>query len=158
ADHRPDRISVTAVDLLKADPFAFYAQSILKLSSIDPVDADHTARWKGEAVHQALQDWQEHDGCDPDKLRPRAERLLKDDAIHPLLRALWAPRLLEAIDLIAAPEAAQHAAGRQSARPGRRRAGRSPLKRRARPRSPACPCTAGSTASTGCPAGGWRSS
>ena len=31
AEQRPDRISVTAVDRLKADPFAFYAQAILKL-------------------------------------------------------------------------------------------------------------------------------
>jgi len=112
ADERPARISVTAVDRLKADPFAFYAQSILKLRSIDPVDADHTARWKGEAVHQALQDWQEHDGCDPDKLRPRAELLLRDDAIHPMLRALWAPRLLEAIDWIANLERNNRSEGR----------------------------------------------
>src|SRR5260221_13286871 len=87
AEQRPERISVTAVDRLKADPFAFYAQSILRLRPIDPVDADHTARWKGEAVHKALQDWQEHDQCDPDKLRPRAEQLLRDQAIHPMLRA-----------------------------------------------------------------------
>ena len=112
ANERPVRISVTAVDRLKADPFAFYAQSILKLRSIDPVDADHTARWKGEAVHQALQDWQQHDQCDPAKLRPRAEELLRDDAIHPMLRALWAPRLLEAIDWIANLERDNRANGR----------------------------------------------
>src|SRR6185295_15465304 len=39
-EQRPERISVTQVDRLKADPFAFYAQSILKLRRIDPVDAD----------------------------------------------------------------------------------------------------------------------
>jgi ATP-dependent helicase/nuclease subunit B len=113
AEQRPDRISVTAVDRLKADPFAFYAQSILKLRALDPVDADHTARWKGEAVHKVFQDWLQHDDCDPDKLRPRAERLLEDEAIHPMLRALWAPRLLEAIDWIAAMERENQAAGRR---------------------------------------------
>ena len=112
AEQRPERISVTAVDRLKADPFAFYAQAILKLRSLDPVDADHTARWKGEAVHLVLQDWLQHDECDPDKLRPRAERLLLDGAIHPLQRALWAPRLLEAIDWIAAMERGNQAEGR----------------------------------------------
>jgi ATP-dependent helicase/nuclease subunit B len=113
AEQRPDRISVTAVDRLKADPFAFYAQSVLRLRSLDPVDDDHTARWKGVAVHEVLQEWLQHDECDPDKLRPRAERLLKDEAIHPLLRALWAPRLLEAIDWIATTERENQAAERR---------------------------------------------
>jgi ATP-dependent helicase/nuclease subunit B len=113
AEQRPDRISVTAVDRLKSDPFAFYAQAILKLRAEDPVDDDHTARWKGIAVHQALQEWQQHDNCDPDKLRTRAELLLQDEAIHPMLRALWAPRLLEAIDWIADLERRNQAEGRR---------------------------------------------
>jgi ATP-dependent helicase/nuclease subunit B len=113
AEQRPDKISVTAVDRLKADPFAFYARAILKLQKRDPVDDDHTARWKGIAVHQVLQEWQQHDDCNPDKLRQRAERLLKDEAIHPMLRALWAPRLLEAIDWIAAMERDNQAEGRR---------------------------------------------
>ena len=112
-EQRPERISVTAVDRLKADPFAFYAQAILKLRVRDPVDADHTARWKGEAVHKVFEDWLLHDNCEPDKLRPRAERLLRDGAIHPMLRALWAPRLLEAIDWIAGMERENQAAGRR---------------------------------------------
>ena len=113
AEERPERISVTAVDRLKADPFAFYAQAILKLRSEDPVDADHTAKWKGTAVHKVLEDWLRQDKCDPDQLRPRAERLLKDEAIHPMLRALWAPRLLEAIDWIAATERQNQSEGRR---------------------------------------------
>jgi ATP-dependent helicase/nuclease subunit B len=113
AEQRPERISVTSVDRLKADPFAFYAQAILKLRTIDPIDADYSARWKGEEVHKTLQSWLQHDQCDPDKLRPRAERLLKDEAIHPMLRALWAPRLLEAIDWIAALERENQALGRR---------------------------------------------
>ena len=109
---RPIRITVTAVDRLKADPFAFYAQAILKLRALEPVDADHTAAWKGTAVHQVFQHWLELDNCDPQKLRPRAQLLLRDDAIHPMLRALWAPRLLEAIDWIAQMETDNQAAGR----------------------------------------------
>ena len=113
AKQRPDKISVTQVDRLNADPFAFYAQAILKLRSLDPVDADHTAAWKGTAVHEVLQHWLQHDECDPDKLRGRAEQLLKDEAIHAMLRALWAPRLLEAIDWIAAMERENQAEGRR---------------------------------------------
>jgi ATP-dependent helicase/nuclease subunit B len=113
AEQRPGRISVTAVDRLKADPFAFYANAILRLRVEDPVDADHTARWKGEAVHKVFEEWLLHDACDPDKLRTRAERLLADEAIHPMLRALWAPRLLEAMDWIAELERTNQAAGRK---------------------------------------------
>lgn len=111
-EQRPNRITITAVDRLKADPFAFYAQAILKIRSLDPVDADHTAAWKGTAVHQVFERWLELDNCAPDKLRPRAELLLRDEAIHPMLRALWAPRLLEAIDWIARMEMDNQQAGR----------------------------------------------
>jgi len=113
AEQRPDRISVTAVDRLKADPFAFYAQAILKLRSIDPVDAETNARWKGDEVHKVFEGWQQHDACEPDRLRPRAEALLQAERIHPMLRALWAPRLLEAIDWIAEMERENRAAGRR---------------------------------------------
>jgi ATP-dependent helicase/nuclease subunit B len=113
AEQRPDRISVTAVDRLNADPFAFYAQAILGLRALDPVDDDHTARWKGIAVHEVLQQWLQHDDCDPERLRSRAEELLRHEAVHPMVRALWAPRLLEAIDWIAGQERANQAEGRR---------------------------------------------
>ena len=115
-EQRPDRISVTSVDRLKADPFAFYAGAILHLKPEDPVDADHDARWKGEAVHEVFEEWLLHDECNPDKLRGRAERLLADEAIHPMLRALWAPRLLEAIDWIAELERTNQKEGRKPLR------------------------------------------
>ncbi len=54
---RPTKISVTSVDRLKADPFAFYAQAILGLRRLDPVDADHSAAWKGTAVHEVFEAW-----------------------------------------------------------------------------------------------------
>jgi ATP-dependent helicase/nuclease subunit B len=112
-EQRPKRISVTAVDRLKADPYAFYAQAVLKLYPTEPVDADHTARWKGTAVHSVFQRWLEDDDCDPESLRPRAEALLRDGAIHPMLRALWAPRLLEAIDWIVELERSNRGEGRR---------------------------------------------
>ena len=112
-EQRPDRISVTSVDRLKADPFAFYANSVLKLRQLDAVDADYTARWKGEEVHKVFEEWLLHDDCNPGQLRPRAERLLAGEAIHPMLRALWAPRLLEAIDWIAELERANQEQGRR---------------------------------------------
>ncbi|MEO5973543.1 MAG: PD-(D/E)XK nuclease family protein, partial [Sphingomicrobium sp.] len=111
-DLRPNRISVTAVDRLKADPFAFYAQAMLGLRTLDPIDADHSAAWKGSAVHEVLEQWLAEDQCDPAKLLPRARALLADGTIHPMLRALWQPRLIEAIGWVVGQEVANQAAGR----------------------------------------------
>jgi len=110
---RPRRISVTEVDRLKADPFAFYARKLLALPSLDPVDADPTAAWRGSAVHRTLEAWMKEDDCEPSRLRGRAEALLREASAHPLMRALWQPRLLEAIDWIAAEVARNAEAGRR---------------------------------------------
>jgi ATP-dependent helicase/nuclease subunit B len=110
---RPRSISVTEVDRLKADPFAFYARKMLRLASLDSIDADPSAAWRGSAVHKVLEAWMKEDRCDPAALRPRAEALLRDDSAHPLMRALWQPRLLEAIDWIAATMAANRDKGRR---------------------------------------------
>jgi ATP-dependent helicase/nuclease subunit B len=113
AEQRPKRISVTSVDRLKADPFAFYAQAILDLRAIDPVDADHSAAWKGTAVHEVLEAWLKEDDCDPDRLMDRARALLAGETIHPMLRALWSPRLVEAIRWVEEEERKNRAEGRR---------------------------------------------
>ena len=112
-EDRPRQIFVTDVDRLNADPFAFYAKTMLKLRSLDPVDADVTAAWKGSAVHDVLQQWLQQDDCDPARLLDRTRALLEQDEIHPMLRALWGPRLNEAIEWIANQEAANQADGRR---------------------------------------------
>jgi ATP-dependent helicase/nuclease subunit B len=60
-----------------------------------------------------LEQWLKEDDCDPEKLRPRAEALLAGAAAHPLMRAFWQPRLIEAIDFIAAEVVNNRAAGRR---------------------------------------------
>lgn len=110
---RPKAISVTEVDRLKADPYAFYARRVLRLMPLDPVDADPTAAWRGTAVHAILEAWWTEDRCAPHALRPRAMKMLAEAEVHPLLRALWQPRLREAIDWIAAEVEAMAAQGRQ---------------------------------------------
>jgi ATP-dependent helicase/nuclease subunit B len=101
SDERPRTISVTEVDRLKADPYAFYARKMLGLTTMDPVDADPTAAWRGSAVHAVLEAWMKEDECDPAKLRARADALLEAQDAHPLMRALWQPLLREAIDFVA---------------------------------------------------------
>ncbi len=113
AADRPRRISVTEVDRLKADPYAFYARRMLRLMPLDPIDADPSAAWRGTAVHAVLERWFREDDCAPERLRARAEAMLDDARTHPMMRALWKPRLMEAIDWIAAQIAEARAAGRR---------------------------------------------
>jgi ATP-dependent helicase/nuclease subunit B len=110
---RPRTISVTEVDRLKADPYAFYARKMLGLMALDPVDADPTPAWRGSAVHDVLEAWMKEDECDPARLRARADALLDSQAAHPLMRALWQPLLTEAIDFIADQVEANQKEGRR---------------------------------------------
>src|SRR3546814_13831647 len=58
---RPTTISVTEVDRLKADPYAFYARRVLRLMPLDAVDADPSAAWRGTVVHRNLEIWKRED-------------------------------------------------------------------------------------------------
>jgi len=102
ASVRPKLVPVTDVDRLKADPYAFYARRILRLARLDPVDADAGPAWRGTAVHEILQRWAEAATLDPADLEDRARAMFARPDVHPLLRALWQPRLIEAIRWIAA--------------------------------------------------------
>jgi ATP-dependent helicase/nuclease subunit B len=112
-DDRPRKLWVTDVDRLQADPYAFYAKRMLRLAQLDFVDADPTAAWRGTAVHAVLEEWMREDDCDPARLRVRAEALLDDPGVHPMLRALWQPRLMEAIEFIGRKMAEGLAIGRR---------------------------------------------
>jgi ATP-dependent helicase/nuclease subunit B len=109
---RPSVIAVTAVDRLKSDPFAFYAQAILKLSAMEAIDAPAGPAWRGSMIHRVLQDWAEEDGYQPDRLTARIQRLLAQPEMHPLLRTLWQPKLIEAAEFIAASVAQARSEGR----------------------------------------------
>ena len=52
------------------------------------------------------------DDCDPATLVPRAKALVADEGIHPMLRALWQPRLIEAVQWIAGEVEADREKGR----------------------------------------------
>jgi ATP-dependent helicase/nuclease subunit B len=110
AERRPKAIAVTDVDRLKADPYAFYAKRILGLTQLDPVDADPSAAWRGTAVHDILERWAREDACALDTLHDRARAMF--DGAHPMQRALWRPRLMEAIDWIVAQMGKNVDAGR----------------------------------------------
>jgi len=102
AAQRQVRISVTALDRLRSDPYQFYAASILQLKQLDPLDAEPSAAWRGTAAHEVLETWHRTG-------RPMAE--VADEVLtrmnhHPLMRALWRPRLIKALEWVEAEIAA----------------------------------------------------
>jgi ATP-dependent helicase/nuclease subunit B len=100
AEQRKVSISVTGLDRLRGDPYQFYAGSILRLRSIDALDAEPSAAWKGTAVHEILDRWHKA-GEPPDGIVPIANEVLATMSAHPLTRSLWRPRLMAALDWIA---------------------------------------------------------
>ncbi len=113
AAERPRRVSVTEVDRLAADPYAFYARAMLRLTALDRVDAEPGPAWRGSAVHEVLDAWMREDKLDPEGLRVRAGALLAHPGTHPLTRTLWQPRLMAAIDWISAEIVENRAAHRE---------------------------------------------
>ncbi len=96
AQQRRERISVTALDRLRSDPYQFYASSILKLSELDALDAEPSASWRGTAAHEILEKW--HGGDRP--MSEIATDVLEQMNAHPLMRALWQPRLMKALEWV----------------------------------------------------------
>ena len=56
---RPRSLSVTRIETLRRDPYAIYAERILKLSPLEPVERELGSREAGDAWHRALQDFAE---------------------------------------------------------------------------------------------------
>lgn len=98
AEQRREKLSVTTLDRLRSDPYQFYAQKILSLDELDLLDAAPTAAWQGTLAHQILQDWHDGEGS----LADLAEVHLAEMRAHPLMRALWRPRLLRALEWVEA--------------------------------------------------------
>jgi ATP-dependent helicase/nuclease subunit B len=89
---------VTALDRLRADPYQFYAQAILGLRALDPLDAEpaRLARHGGACHSGCLA----QDGAPQGALVATAGEVLDTMSAHPLARSLWRPRLLAALEWI----------------------------------------------------------
>jgi ATP-dependent helicase/nuclease subunit B len=108
AQQRRVDVSVTGLDRLRSDPYQFYANAILRLRSIDGLDAEPSAAWKGEAVHEILDRWHKA-GDPPGGLHDIAEQVMDEMSAHPLMRSLWRPRLIKALEWIDSEVARQKA-------------------------------------------------
>jgi len=103
AAQRLVRLSVTGIDRLRSDPYEFYAARILQLSELEALDAEPDAKWRGTAAHEVLQTW--HETGRP--MTEIADEVLAQMNHHPLMRALWRPRLIKALEWVEAEIAAQ---------------------------------------------------
>jgi ATP-dependent helicase/nuclease subunit B len=101
AQQRKVALSITDFDQLKSDPYSFYAKRILRLRVLEAVDADPSYAWRGTLVHDILEKWFLEDKCAPERLMARAEDLLTNNMLDPMLRALWQPRIAEGLSWIA---------------------------------------------------------
>ncbi len=106
AELRPRSLSVTRVETLRRDPYAIYAEHILKLKALDPIAREIGPREAGEAWHGALQEFSERypSGALPPEAREvlsglartRFAALLQDPAFEGLT---W-PNIEKTLDFI----------------------------------------------------------
>lgn len=94
---RPTRLSVTDIEQWLKNPYAIYAEHILKLLPLDPVDTPVGARDRGTAIHSAIDEFTREYA---DRLTPDAfDDLLSIGAEkfaplanYPDAKAFWWPR------------------------------------------------------------------
>jgi ATP-dependent helicase/nuclease subunit B len=115
ADQRPERLSVTEVETLIADPYAFYARRVLKLSALDPLDAEVGAADYGMLVHDVLHRFVPRLAPWPGEPAARViwaeclEASLGESQVRPGFAAFWRPRLLRIGEFVLTEEAAARA-------------------------------------------------
>ena len=56
-DLRPTKLSVTRIETLRRDPYAIYAESILRLRALEPLNFEPGARERGTHMHKALEEF-----------------------------------------------------------------------------------------------------
>ncbi len=105
-------LAVTAIDRLRGDPYQFYAGAILRLRSLDPLDAEPSAAWQGTVVHKVMERWHQAGGRAGELLAIAQEELAAMQA-HPVTRSLWWPRLAKGLEWIDQQIARDGGEGRQ---------------------------------------------
>ncbi|MEA2833109.1 MAG: ATP-dependent helicase/nuclease subunit [Methylobacteriaceae bacterium] len=53
---RPQKLSVTRIETLRRDPYSIYAESILRLKPLEPLNFEPGARERGTHMHKALEE------------------------------------------------------------------------------------------------------
>lgn len=98
---RPRKLSVTKIRTLIRDPYAIYAQYVLKLKPLDPLVGTADARLRGIVLHDVMErllrsDLHNLQGDPLNAMRVAAEKVLQNAVPWPAARALWLARFMRA--------------------------------------------------------------
>jgi ATP-dependent helicase/nuclease subunit B len=116
---RPTSLSVTRIETLRRDPYSIYAQHILQLERLPPLDEETGVRDIGVAVHDVLEHFCRDHPHGPLPAHARAtildllHRRLGPLAGDPEFRTFRWPRLEKGVDVYLAFEAARRPALKQ---------------------------------------------
>jgi len=113
---RPRRLSVTAIEKWIRDPYAIYAQHILRLRPLDPIDADASAADRGLVIHDILERFIKANMKSlPDdpvaELLKIGEIAFQEKISSPSIRAFWWPRFIRIAGWFATFESKRREAG-----------------------------------------------
>lgn len=94
---RPRKLSVTAIETWLANPYAIYAQNILRLDALPPLSEMPGANVRGSIIHQALHRFAKEfpSTLPPDsanQLMAQLDDIMRQHAAHPRVAAFWRPR------------------------------------------------------------------
>ncbi len=117
---RPRELSVTRIEKLIRDPYAIYADKILRLRPLDPLMRAPDARLRGEVLHDVLEHVIKATMEDPERLTPA---FLTDQTVSVLAetvpwgeaRALWLARMARIAAWFVDTEAQRRALARPTA-------------------------------------------
>lgn len=106
---RPDKISVTQIKTLIRDPYAIYAQKVLRLQRLDPLTPQADAPLRGTIIHEILEKFiaQGHSADDKAALMALARATFAQRCPWPTFRAQWLAQFEIAADAFLAAEAAR---------------------------------------------------
>jgi ATP-dependent helicase/nuclease subunit B len=97
---RPTQLSVTRIETLRRDPYAIFAERILKLTPLPPIDPRVGPREIGDVWHEMLQQYSQQAtvGDTPEaRLTGIAEQSFAPLNADPAFRALRWPRIVEGL-------------------------------------------------------------
>ena len=101
---RPRKLALTRIGLLIRDPYAIYAQYILRLRPLNPLRPTADAALRGQVLHKILEEFAKTRATGETRHTARArlleiaKRVLKEDTPWPAARALWLARLTRVAD------------------------------------------------------------